>query len=832
MRWPAGFKSAPQRAQAPVPPGAHRDRLAVLLALVTVICVVAAVILTDDTRFRRLLMPGPLVSAHSAIEDCGGCHTRSGSGKLSWLHGLIAGDPSADSKACLTCHTMPDSAFNPHSAAAEALKQSTQRMQRLATGAPAPRSMSAQSRAFPTHDIVADGLYCATCHQEHQGVKFDLTAISNEQCQSCHVLQFDSFDGHHPKFEDYPFRRRTRIVYDHAGHFDKHFPEVAKKEPTRRIPATCSTCHNSRGDKRVMALAPFEQTCSGCHLNQITGKERVSGPKGIAFLSLPGLDLQTLKKKASIGEWPDASEAELTPFMKLMIGGNERGRKLIKAVHGLSLQDLSGASDDQIRAVSDLVWEIKRLLFALIKEKTSDVLGGLDIGRRAKLRADLVSDLTARIPRDVLIAAQKTWLPNLASELANGPGASTPQPKGWSTVTSGAEPSAEQAATEPASRDEASGSDSQPEDTQREPVAATPPKTKRDGDGQACALRVLGQCLVFKTSKQEAGAPNSEGVARVPDAGQTGQGEQEAVSSIGKLPPPMRAGLNDARPAAQPSANATAAARKPEAGVEAVPAGKQPQGKAPAKGPQSDDLLFPTEDELRELRAFIKSTGQKVQPHKPSAGAAIEAPPDTAAANRPSQTGQEPGIESEMDPESWAETGGWYQHDHTIFYRPAGHKDEFIFSWLRLTGPHANDGETSPAAAVFDYLTSKDAQGSCAKCHSVDDVQDRGRSVNFSPLTVAHKQGQFTRFIHEPHFVAVGNQGCLTCHKLEGKQSYLKSYEQRNPRNFAAEFSSLQKDRCMSCHAGGMARQDCLLCHKYHVNDVITPITSTTLQAK
>ena len=45
-----------------------------------------------------------------------------------------------------------------------------------------------------------------------------------------------------------------------------------------------------------MAVAPFEQTCAGCHLDQILGKERVSGPKGIAFLSLPGLDLQTLKK--------------------------------------------------------------------------------------------------------------------------------------------------------------------------------------------------------------------------------------------------------------------------------------------------------------------------------------------------------------------------------------------------------------------------------------------------------------------------------------------------------------------------------------------------------
>ena len=41
-----------------------------------------------------------------------------------------------------------------------------------------------------------------------------------------------------------------------------------------------------------MAVAPFEQTCTACHLDQIIGKERVSGPKGIAFLTLPGLDLR------------------------------------------------------------------------------------------------------------------------------------------------------------------------------------------------------------------------------------------------------------------------------------------------------------------------------------------------------------------------------------------------------------------------------------------------------------------------------------------------------------------------------------------------------------
>ena len=109
----------PPKAARQVAPGALRDRLAMLLALVTVGCLGSALFLSKDTQ---LLMPGPLASAHGAIEKCSACHSNSGSGKLSWIHGLVAADRLADSKACLTCHKMPDTAFNAHSASAKVLE--------------------------------------------------------------------------------------------------------------------------------------------------------------------------------------------------------------------------------------------------------------------------------------------------------------------------------------------------------------------------------------------------------------------------------------------------------------------------------------------------------------------------------------------------------------------------------------------------------------------------------------------------------------------------------------------------------------------------------------
>lgn len=859
------------RADRQAAPGSLRDRVAVVLALVTVVGLCSAILLSKGTRF---LMPGPMASAHGAIENCSACHTKSGSGKLSWIHGLVAGDPLADSKACLTCHKMPDTAFNAHGASFDVLKQSTERLTKIAAKLPQPQSARAQDIAFPTHEVVARDLYCATCHQEHQGVNFKLNKISNEQCRSCHVVKFDSFARDHPKLENYPFKTRTRLVYDHAAHFGKHYPEVAKKDQAKRIPATCSTCHNSRDDKRIMAVAPFEETCSACHLDQIIGKERVSGPKGIAFLALPGLDLQSMKKKnAAIGEWPDESEAALTPFMKVMISRSERGRALIKAVDSLNLQDLTQASDDQIKTVTDLVWEIKTLFFSLVSGKASSVLGDLNIEGGAKLSANFVSDLTASIPRDVVITAQQRWLPNLAAEMANGPGASVSQQDGWSPVATEPVATSETDATGSASPEEASQSDGGQETQKRDqPAAASEEANTIKRDPKPCLVRLLGQCLLSKAPEEKAEAATSKEAAGLTDSANAKPDEGKRTPSARQLPGAMRAGLRDVGQPAKPAAQAG----KVDA-ANAKPDGKQPQGKA---ADQTDDLLFPTADEQREINARNKDAGKAAQTVEAPAGAA--AATDTAPASPQTKAAPAMSIESDVDPESWAEYGGWYQQDHAVFYRPAGHKDKFITSWLTLTGPQAPKGDTSPPAAVFDFLTSKDAPGSCTKCHSVDDIQGKGRIVNFSPLSVERKQGRFTRFIHEPHFGIIGKRGCLTCHELEkdlpgsaaieavtatakpddalsadaaskanaaapaevaadkgataastdaekGVSPYLKSYEQNNPRNFASEFSAVKKDICQTCHTSGMARQDCLLCHKYHVNDVITPITNTKL---
>jgi hypothetical protein len=712
-------------------PGSRRDRFAILLALVTYVCLGLAFLFSNGTQF---LMPGPLASAHGAIENCSSCHTKSGNGKLSWMHGLVAGDPLADSKACITCHKMPETALNAHGASIGVLRQSTDRLTRVAAETPAPTSAHIQRIAFPTDDMVANGIPCATCHQEHKGANFDLKKISNEQCRSCHVVKFDSFDGNHPTFDSYPFKRRTRIVYDHMAHFSNHFPEVAQKDASKRIPATCSTCHSAQGDKRVMAVTPFEQTCATCHLDQITGKERATGPKGIAFLSLPGLDVDTLKeKKADIGEWPAETEAEVTPFMKVLLAQNEDGRALIRRIEKLNLLDLSGASDQDVAAVAKFAWRVKRLYYSLVTKKAADVLAELDLGGNVKVGKDIIANLTASIPRDVIVGAQREWLPNLGKEMANRKDDAPP----------------------------------------RKGAVGKPAQPRANFSESKLAASVAPEELL------SAPEPRKDVGIRLAQASRGADQTDDLLYPNGGAPAPSGA------PAAAPKP-----AAKPAPAAEPAPAAKAaPPAAAPAEEPAEADT---------------------------AATPAPAAPPAAV-------------IESDVDAENWADFGGWYRQDFAIYYRPSGHKDKFIYAWLSLTGLQSPKGLKSPAATVFDALTAKDAQGSCIKCHSVDDVPGKGRWVNFGPANVKAKEGRFTNFIHEPHFGIMEGRGCLTCHNLEKGRPYLKSYEQGNPQVFNSNFGAAKKELCQTCHTSSAASQDCLTCHKYHVNGVSTPVMNTKI---
>lgn len=365
-----------------------------------------------------IIVPGPMHAGHSPIAECGTCHSNITEGGLAWLHAIVkSSSEREDSKACLTCHQISADALQPHGHALDKLKALTDRKRSESVPADAPWSRWIGNAVFPTARAVEDGVFCASCHKEHRGEAADLSAVSSARCQGCHAAQFASFEDGHPDFGKYPFARRTRTNFDHASHFGEHFEKTrTRKDPSQQVPESCADCHTLSADKKNMNVKPFETVCSSCHLHQIVGTERLSGPQGIEFLTLPGLDVQTLAdRNIDIGKWPEASEAKVTPFAAMLLGWNDDRRALLALVSKLDLLNLEDASDSDLRAVEWFAWEIKTLIYALSAVRPSMVLKRFD--NAGKMAPDTLARLTASLPRDVVAGAVRDWLPDVEVEL-------------------------------------------------------------------------------------------------------------------------------------------------------------------------------------------------------------------------------------------------------------------------------------------------------------------------------------------------------------------------------------------------------------------------------
>ena len=781
----------------PIPPcspvrsvRSKREVFATWLGLFVIGVMALGLTYSADTKF---LMPGPITTAHSSISQCSGCHAKISDGQFGWLHALAAyAKPDEDTAACLTCHKMGQSAMNAHGLELESLELSTDRLQAVAAASPAPTTARIRNTIFPARGALAKGVFCATCHKEHQGKTFDLTSMANDRCQSCHTVQFTSFHKDHPKFENYPFRRRTRINFDHRSHFGEHFPETLKKEPqSKTVPGACADCHSSVQDRRHMGVKKFAQICSSCHLKQIVGSERATGPKGIALLTLPGVDVATLKEKnVPIGEWPELSEAEVTPLMRMLIGGDDEGKRILARIEELDLLDLTEASDADIATVEAFVWRVKELIHGLSTAKAPELMKRLGSITGEQLEPDLIAKLTASMPRDVLVAAQREWLPNLASEIAAPRQARAVPPA-----------PAESAAEVSLAR-------------RNDPAEAAETR-ESEGRGEA------------EADAKEAEAPSAE--AAESPAEDKAEAETDSAEATDAPEPETDSA----------EAQSEAAEAKEEDGEDES---QQAETVVPSGSGElrinifgeivrgSEDLKTKTEPEEEETETAADSA--PAEDKTETAEADEEKPEETpeAADTAESTETAEASAPEAVDAESWAELGGWYRQDFAILYKPTGHADGFLRAWLDFTGRLYGRSGGAIASSVFDMLTSKDAQGQCTKCHSVDAGARYGRIMQWSPSSLATRSSRFTSFAHEPHFGLVDKErGCLTCHDLSGAPGYQTTYKGFDPKVFVSNFKPVEQSQCAKCHNKNAAREDCLLCHKYHVNDVTTPILSTRI---
>lgn len=703
----------------------RQDTLAAWFGVAVLGVVLAVISFSPDTR---LLMPGPLSTSHSSVQDCAGCHANVGEGQFGWLHALVSpSNPARDSETCVACHKVGKGSMSPHGLTPRVLQAKLGETSSAAAAIDTSALQRMRDYLLPVSKISKEEVYCATCHKEHRNSKADMEAMADQRCQTCHQVQFERFDKDHPPFESYPFARRTRIKFNHSSHFDTHFPEWKQKHADRaNTPDTCSGCHTPSSDNKHMNVKSFAQVCASCHADQIVGKERASGPQGVALFALPGIDLQTIAEQGlTVGEWPAESEAELTPLTKFLLGGSADRRKLLAKVEKLDLLDLTKASSDEVAAVVRLAWEIKRLLHALMATKTSEVMLGLGRSTGVKVDQRMMTKLVATLPRDVLESAQRDWLPNLDAEIKRL------NENGWA-ITKTPKSAA----------------------VKKQPAQAAKPAAPSDEDEKP-AVKPVSATAVEPPDR----------LSTNPKLGQW------YVNAVGDL-------VQEGDPAAKPV-------------------------------PTAEDEAAPSQAEASE-------------PDPPAAEEAAVAP-TAPAANKVPLAGSA---------ESWTEFGGWYRKDYAILYKPTGHEDAFMRAWLDFSGHAFASKGAALAAPVFELLSDKNAQGQCIKCHSVDGGAGNSRKVQWGASSVADKRQRFTKFVHEPHFQLLDGRGCMTCHALGSGKDFDKSYQSLDPVARKPNFKPVELGACATCHKSGAARQDCALCHDYHVAPVQTPITSTKLRAK
>lgn len=510
-----------------------------------------------------------------------------------------------------------------------------------------------------------------------------------------------------------------------------------------------------------MKVKPFAESCAACHLGQIVGTERATGPKGVSMLMLPGVDVATFReKKIDIGKWPDESEAELSSLMKLLIGRTEKGRKILADTNELDLLDLTQATPEQITQVGNLVWEVKYLFHALTNSGTTDILKQLDSEEQTPIDKQLLTNLTASMPRDVLIGALRDWLPGLAEEITRR-GDEQRADIAPTTTTSDA---SDKVTVDGANSD-------QVENATVGRVQVVPSEAGQADRGKPAGPVVLAQ-----------------------------QTERWRVDPFGRL-------LKGNKPPEEDEADEAA----DEAADEPDDAG-EPEDQVADDADASDD---------QDPAEPADSTAD--------AEADTEADSDVEVS---SDTETEP-LELDTDAETWAQFGGWYREDYSIMYRPTGHADTFLKAWLDFSAIRFSKAQGNLAASVFMELTGKDAQGQCSKCHSIDATKDQARAVKWTPSSTKTSESLFTSFSHEPHLgVVSAEKGCLTCHELSDAKGYLETYKANDPKKFVSNFAPVKKETCASCHGKKEVRQDCVLCHKYHVTDIFTPVMQTKIPEK
>ena len=379
-----------------VPIYSARAKRGKLISRALIFSVVLLVLILASPWQSQFIDPGELSDKHHFDGvKCSLCHVADGDSTLQWLASAFSDDDiKAKNAKCSNCH-------------------------RLGLNGEMPHSLSAQQWAKHIGKDLTEknDIACASCHKEHRGADNNLLAVSNGQCDSCHEKSQIDFQHQHVEFTQYPYTRRTRLAFDHTAHIKDYF---TKEKSKLMAPEKCASCHELDVSKKHMLVKGFETACVACHAKDTTGEKL--DEKGIAVISLPALDLETLSaSNIHIGNWPqDLEDEELAPIMMLLLSSNKELQPVLKLIASgqLVLSDLGDQNKATLLHVQRLVLGIKQLLFTLSIQGQAALLDAFKKSLHTQLNETQAAALVAKLPADLIMNVLASWMPALSKEMA------------------------------------------------------------------------------------------------------------------------------------------------------------------------------------------------------------------------------------------------------------------------------------------------------------------------------------------------------------------------------------------------------------------------------
>lgn len=370
----------------------------------------------DGVQFAS---PGPLTQAHSHGEtDCQMCHTEPGKGApIQWFANRSDSSHSTNHKLdCARCHDFGENALNPHSI-------STDHLTALRDKSPSGTALNSNPGLELSLYRAAFDLWspqgglteveCARCHQEHQGRFHDIKSISTTQCQICHQKSFSSFSKGHPQFGNYPFTKRSRIIFNHQSHLDQHFKSSGVQGEAAR---SCLTCHTIDDQGAHVNLRSFSQTCAQCHEDEIV-PGKLEGTK-IALIRIPWIDVDSFDSEGeSIGEWPDdwdSLETTLAPASMLLLNSSTDD----KLIQEFWEKDWDGLEPESLQNATQLLWSLKGFVHGIHTNGVGEITKRLahSLGRSLSPAEEV--EIANSFPHQAVQEMFDAWFPKLADEIS------------------------------------------------------------------------------------------------------------------------------------------------------------------------------------------------------------------------------------------------------------------------------------------------------------------------------------------------------------------------------------------------------------------------------